>query len=45
LWLLEAADRHRSQANLLQVEDVGDYQHLADKPAFKAYLTPLWRTD
>jgi hypothetical protein len=23
----------------------GDYQHLADKRAFKAYLAPLWHTD
>jgi Putative transposase len=23
----------------------GDYQHLADRSAFKAYLAPLWKTD
>jgi hypothetical protein len=28
-----------------RLEFFGDYQHLADKHAFKAYLAPLWKTD
>src|SRR5262245_21438638 len=27
------------------LEFFGDYQHLADTAAFKAYLAPLWKTD
>jgi hypothetical protein len=28
-----------------QLQFFGDYQHLADTPAFRAYLGLLWRTD
>ena len=36
--LIEAHDANRLQF-------FGDYQHLADTGAFKAYLGPLWKTD